>query len=507
MRTHLLLSLIMLLAAPPLARPADPADSVVKVIASVRYPNPIRPWTQAKAVEVTGSGVVIAGDRILTNAHVVLYATEVHVQARPGGEQIEARVEGIGPDVDLAVLTLGDKKFFAKRPPLPRFAKLPPLRETVEVYGFPVGGTDLSITKGVVSRIGYEPYYAGNSGLIIQVSAAVNPGNSGGPAIVGGKMIGLVFSRLQAAEGIGYVIPNEEIDLFLDDIKDGRYDGKATDATWTQYQRLENQALRDLLKLGKGTTGILAIPARPAVAGAPFQEFDVLTRIGDQEIDKDGMVRLPDGLRMPFLGLIPRLVRNNTVPVSVLRQGKLLTLRLPVTTEDHRLIKDFQGEQASWFIHGPLVFSPVRSDAIGLYLRLNPNLYNNRSPLLARRADRVREAGEELVVITSPLFDHKIAKGYDNPVGQVLEEVNGRKIKNLSNLVAILRDSKEEFLKFRFAEDGSEILVFRRTEMEKATEEIMEDAGIALSRRGSKDMLKVWNSKGPAPRPPADKGP
>ena len=59
------------------------------------------------------------------------------------------------------------------------------------------------------------------SGLRIQTDAAINPGNSGGPAIAGDKMIGLAFSRLGDADNIGYIIPNEEIDLFLRDIADG----------------------------------------------------------------------------------------------------------------------------------------------------------------------------------------------------------------------------------------------------------------------------------------------
>jgi S1-C subfamily serine protease len=538
MRKHLLPGLAVLLTA-PLASAADPAESVVKVISSLRYPDLIHPWTQPKAREATGSGMVISGSRtaivssavwawagprrsvadcgfaswlagappggeprILTNAHVVLYATRVSVQARPGSKSIEARVEAIAPEVDLAVLSLRERTFFDKRPPLPRTTKLPATGETVAAYGFPVGGSDLSVTKGVVSRIGYMSYYyGGNSGLVIQVSAAINPGNSGGPAVVDGKMIGVVFSRLQSAEGIGYVIPNEEVELFLDSIKDGRYAGKPSDATETRYQRLENQALRDRLGIPESTQGVLALPTRPTLAGNPFREFDVVTRIGEHPIENDGMVRLANGLRIPFEDLIPRLARNNAVPVSILRQSKPLTLSLPVTTVDNRLIKEMHGQQPRWFIHGPLVFSPARNEAYSQYLSNNPNLWNNRSPLLMRRADFVREPGEELVVVTSPLFDHRIAKGYSNPIGQTVAEVNRQKVKNVAQLVALLRDSKDEFLEFRFAEEGSEILVFRRTEMEKATEEILEDAGIAPSRRGSKDLLEVWNGKKAAKTP------
>jgi S1-C subfamily serine protease len=497
MLTHpLLLGFCALLAAPPPpARPGRPADSVVKVLVTARYPNPVRPWAPSKSVEATGSGVVIAGKRILTNAHVVRYATEVRVQGRPGEEKYDARVGAIAHDVDLAVLTVEEKTFFDKRPPLARAGKLPQARDTVEVFGFPVGGADLSVTKGVVSRIAYGPHYAGTIGLIVQVSAAVNPGNSGGPAVVDGKMVGLVFSRLDEAENIGYVIPNEEIDIFLEDIKDGRYDGKPADATRTRYQRLENESLRALLKLDRRTRGVLAIPPRRPAAGNPFQELDVITRIGEHDIDNQGMVRLPDGLRIPFIGLIPRLARNDLVPLTVLRQGKRIQVSLPVTTKDTRLVREYRGEQPSYFIHGPLVFSPVADDAISSYFRLNPSLFAGRSPLMSRRSDRVAFPGEELVVVTAPMFEHKITRGYINPVGQVLAEVNGQKVKNLRHLVEILRDSTDEFLKFRFAEEFTELLVFRRAEMARVTEEILEDAGIAPSRRASKDMLAVWRKK------------
>jgi len=490
MNTQLLLCLFTSLVAPPVAPEkapvvaARPADSVVKVTASVRFPNPTQPWRNSKKVEVSGSGVVIAGNKILTNAHVLEYATEVYVQTGPGADKFEAKVESIGPDVDLAVLTVSDKKFFDKRRPLARSKAVPNPRDGVEVYGFSVGGSEMSVTKGVVSRVGYG---------FIQVSAAINQGNSGGPAVVDGKMVGVVFSRLMDAENVGYVIPNEEIDQFLDNAKGGGYTGKFADATLTQYQRLDNEGLRAYLKLDKKTQGVVASPMRGAEAGNPYQEFDVLTNIGEHKIDNEGMVRFASGLRVPFHGLIPRLARNGGVPISVMRKGKLLSLSLPVTKRDNRLIREFQGEQPSWFIHGPLAFSPVKEDAISAYLKMNPSLEVTRSPMLRRRHERVRFPGEELVVVTHQMFDHKIAKGYDDPVGQVLEEVNGQKVKNLRHLVEILRDSTDEFLKFRFADEGTEVLVFRRKELSKATEEVLEDAGIDPARRGSKDMLRVWN--------------
>src|SRR6516165_1061323 len=96
---------------------ASPEDSVVRVFASLRLPNPARPWAKQNPVDVMGTGVVIEGKKILTNAHVVSYASEVKVQGRQGGDRFEAKVETIGPGIDLATLALEDETFFEKRPP------------------------------------------------------------------------------------------------------------------------------------------------------------------------------------------------------------------------------------------------------------------------------------------------------------------------------------------------------------------------------------------------------
>ena len=141
-------------------------------------------------------------------------------------------------------------------------------------------------------------------GLRIQVDAAINPGNSGGPALVDGKMTGLVYG-VAGAENVGYLIPNEEIDDFLKDVADGRYDGKPFPAE--QWQTLENEALRAKLGLAKAVRGIMVREPRHRDASYPLKEFDVATAIGDKAIDNEGMVQVGDNLRLSFLYLVPKL--------------------------------------------------------------------------------------------------------------------------------------------------------------------------------------------------------
>src|SRR5271165_7002576 len=136
-------------------------ESVVKISATMRYPDLTHPWTKHSPQEASGTGVVIDGKRILTNAHVVLYASQLFVESYQSSDKLPAKVVAVGPGIDLAILQLEDESFFERRPPLSRTAALPEVKDTVLVYGYPQGGSTLSITKGIVSRIEFAAYGSG----------------------------------------------------------------------------------------------------------------------------------------------------------------------------------------------------------------------------------------------------------------------------------------------------------------------------------------------------------
>jgi S1-C subfamily serine protease len=477
-------------SAPPDAGSPALENSVVKIFSTVRYPDPFKPWTKQAPFEATGTGMVIEGHRILTNAHVVLYASQVLVQANQSGDKVPATVETIAQGIDLAVLKLDDESFFDTRPPLPRATRLPAVKDSVLVYGFPSGGTSLSITKGIVSRIDFVMYNFPASGLRIQIDAAINPGNSGGPAIDGDKVIGLAFSRLGGGDNIGYIIPCEEIELFLKDTADGHYDGKP--AMFDALQTFENPALRPFLRVDKNVDGMIVTQTDTDDDSYPLKQWDVITHIGDTPIDNEGMVKLGP-IRVRFQYMIQKIARDGKVPLTVVRNGRELKLDLPVSPTRPMLIPDLEGRYPSYFVYGPLVFSTATQLFAGGIGNAAMQLAATGNPLATRRGDRPAFDGEALVVVSSPFLPHKLSKGYSNQVAQVVDKVNGVHIKNLEHLVATLRDAKEEFLVFEFAGRKFENPVFPRKEMVDATEDILNDNGIRA--QGSPDVMKVWLAK------------
>jgi S1-C subfamily serine protease len=143
----------------------------------------------------SGTGFVVAPSRILTNHHVARECSEMRVRTSTGAE-LTARVGATDEQRDLALLTVqgGDPG------PVLAFRSGPEIRrgEGVVTYGFPLAGllsSGPTLTTGEVSAL------AGlrdNQGQF-QISAPVQPGNSGGPLLdLGGNVMGVVVSKLNA---------------------------------------------------------------------------------------------------------------------------------------------------------------------------------------------------------------------------------------------------------------------------------------------------------------------
>ena len=198
--------------------------SVVQIISIIYDVDPKRPYLEPADSVARGSGFIIysSEDKILimTNAHVVDDARTIFVRTEQTQEQdLKASVLSICLEKDLAIVEL-DKdeiKELSPRPEALKFSDNRILDDTtpVLVVGYPLGMKNIKFTTGVISgnqieeSVEYDRYIS-----YIQISAAVNPGNSGGPLFNGeGKVIGVNSAGYNGiiAQNVSYAIPTHVI--------------------------------------------------------------------------------------------------------------------------------------------------------------------------------------------------------------------------------------------------------------------------------------------------------
>lgn len=208
------------------------------------------------------------------------------------------------------------------------------------------------------------------------------------------------------------------------------------------------------------------------------------------------MIKLGANSRVGFQYLVQSVAKDGKVPLTVIRDSKPLQLDLPVRAARPGLIPGLDGNYPSYFIYGPMVFTSASTEYVSGFMR-NQGPGNMlgimTSSLIKRMLDAPAFPGESLVVVASPFFPHRLAQGYSNPMGLVLQKANGTPVRSLSHLVELLRDQTAEFVTFEFEGVFTETLVFSHKEMLAATEAILTDNGVRS--QGSPDTLAVWNLK------------
>ncbi|MEQ9096047.1 MAG: trypsin-like peptidase domain-containing protein [Phycisphaerales bacterium] len=473
--------------------PADIRQSTVKIFTTSRGPDLTRPWTRQQPTDSTGSGLVIEGGRILTNAHVVEYGQQIFVQPYLTSQRLAARVVARNTGIDLALLELEDQDAIDGVPEAVLSADLPDIGDKANALGYPLGGEELSITEGIVSRIEFVGYQAGTLGLRIQVDAALNPGNSGGPVTVDGKVIGLTFSGISQADNIGYIIPNEEIRLFLDDIEDGEIDGRPF--LRETFDGTRNPGVRAKLGLSPQLEGMVVAGA---VEGNPLQSWDVVTSIAGRSIDSQGLVSVTDDLRLYFEYFVHHgLNDDDTVTLGVLRDGEQIEVRSPVVRGDDDFYEPLDNTYPSYMVFGPLVFTPVyQAHVYGLDL---DRMAARRSPIVKRAFTGKDPDAEiqEFVILAGGLLNHRVNVAYEVPPFSTLKSINGTAITSLAHCVKTLKElasSSEEFIIFEFHDRGADRLVYKRTDILASIEDVLNENGIR--RPISSDLEDLWPDLG-----------
>jgi len=441
-------------------------DKSVVMIRSVQQEfDHVTPWKQAEVAQGIGSGFVISGQRIITNAHNASNYKYVEVRKEYEAKRYPAKVAFIGHDCDLAILTMDDDSFFNDMVPL-ELGPLPKVNSTVQTYGFPVGGRRISVTEGVVSRIQMDVYShsRADSHLVVQTDAAINPGNSGGPVLQEGKVVGVAFQGLREAENIGYLIPTTVLEHFLADIEDGKYDGFGS-VGFAFFPGLHSRSYADYLKVPPGRQGIVILNTlmHSSVENV-LQAGDVITRIDDFDIDNDGMIKIY-GLRLHMAEAIELKQIGENVEISFYRNGELNKISADVALNKPILPYWRQYDvEPRYEVFAGLTFVPVSRNFLEtwgrtwitdmpFYLRY---LFNDSEQLNTSRRRK------EYVVLSKILPDevNSYSGGFRS---RVVESVNGIDIHSLSDLPDAFAQSRDGFCIVNFMGTAAPLILDSET--------------------------------------------
>ena len=428
--------------------------SIVKIYTVSKSPNYQEPWNSV-VHRSSGSGSIISGNRILTNAHVVANQTFLEVKKYGDTKRYQARVLQVSHDTDLALLEVEDTNFFNETVPLV-FGTLPNMQDKVTVYGYPMGGNTISISTGIVSRIEHNRYaHSGQSFLSIQIDAAINPGNSGGPTISDGKIVGVVMQQISRAQNIGYMVPVDVVQHFLKDVEDGTYDGFPKLGIY--MEKIENPTQKEYYKLDDNSGGILVVNI---LYTSPFkdvlQKDDIITAIDGHKIESDGTVSFRENQYTHFKYYVDMHQYGEEVALDILRDGKKISVKVQLSTKkslERSSFAEFEYDKMpTYFMLGGYVFTP-----------LTQNLLNtSNQPNLALRygATKFPTHDNQEIVILLKVLASKISRGDYGVSFWKIDNVNGQKFKDFKEFYHLITTSKDKYVILE-DDDGSKIVIDR----------------------------------------------
>lgn len=463
-------------------------DAVINVFADYCEPNFSLPWQMQQETKCIGSGFAIFGRRILTNAHcIVTRSCVVRVKKRRSHQKYIASILEIGHECDLALLAVEDDDFWKDLTPL-TFGSLPKLQEKILVIGYPTGGENICISAGVVSRIQLQSYsHANGLGdlLSIQVDAAINSGNSGGPALNSkNEVVGMAFqsgASCSSVENIGYLIPESIINHFLSDFEgSGRFRGFCD--CGFEWQRMDSPSLRRYFDMKDEDSGVLVRRVKKtSPAREVLRKDDIIVSIDGVSISNAGTVPFTLGEPISFHYIVTKKHPGNLTKFRVIRDGQYTDVEYGLRESSEHLLVPVRElrVQPEYFILAGIVFVVLTTP----YLEMEYGSgWRYRAPyrLQEKFKGNTKESDDEQIVVVSQVLSSEITVAHETLENKLVSKVNGAVPKNLMHLSQLVDECASDFVRFELDEEF--VVVIDLKEARKASEGLLERHAIPSQR-------------------------
>jgi len=437
----------------PKPTPFPLESSVLRVTATIQYPDMQRPWMKKLPFTREGLGTVIAGGRLLVTADTVAHATYIELEKPEDGPKETAVVEAIDEECNLAVLKPVEATILQGTHPLSLDESVK-TGSMLEILQLEQNGTP-ALSPATVTTVAVMPYPA-DSGYLLYRAATTIPQREGSfviPALHDGKLAGLVMRydpKTQAAD----IIPSPLIARFLKESAKPDYQGLAR--AGLGWQEVRGATLRKWLGTKNAYTGVYVSwlePDGPAEK-AGLRKGDLILKVAGHEIDGSGNYSDPVYGKITFSNLA-NLESSPGDPMEIIY---------------FRSSGDGTGTQASATLHlggrSPNAeISPSRLDAAPPYVFLGGLLFQelSRPYLYEWGAYWQREAPQNLVyldafqhelprdqghlVILSTIFPTPQTIGFQDLANRLVESINGHPIHSLADITEAAKHPDKGFQK------------------------------------------------------------
>lgn len=441
-------------------------DTVVQIFTQVYAIDFLEPYKTPAQGSVCGSGFFINADGyLITNAHVVNQAKLIWIQLPSLGKTIiVAEVVGISPERDLALLKVTDEGLAIIRKELGAVPFLPlgdsdlvRRSDDVLALGYPLGQSFKS-TTGVIS--GQEQH-------LIQISAPINPGSSGGPLLNSkGEVVGVNSSGVTEAQNVGYAIPINTLKTVLNDL----YQVKLLRKPFLGV-RFNNGSEALTKFLGNPLPGgcyVIDTVKGSTLDRAGIMCGDMIYEINGHTIDIFGEMNAPwSEDKISIIDYPLRLAIGSTITLVVYRRGERKELSVVF---DHTALPAIHRIYPGYDILDYEIFAGMVLQELTLN---HVHLLGEHVPGLIKYTE-MKNQSESVLVITHIFRDSQLFRARNLPIGTTINEINGVKVKTLADVREVLSQSAmREFLTILASDNVTRTTdnVFVVLEMEKILEQ------------------------------------
>jgi S1-C subfamily serine protease len=413
---------------------------VVRVFAAKNSEYYYKPWKSPDVRSSRASGFFFEDETnfpgmrglILTNAHVVALAQSIKVSNGREKRRYRVRRLGILNAADFAVLQMEPEELAEYERRNGRVVSLElgnsdnlRVGDKVLGWGYPHGGERISKSEeGEINRIEVNKYsYSKESWLMVQASLQQNPGNSGGPVLKNGKVVGIAFQGVKASDRINYFIPINLVKRFIPLLHK-----QELIPIWRYRAQPLFPRLKEYYRLGTGEEEVLLNYIVPD--GGPYKfglrANDILLEMDGHEIDNFGDIFFePLQQKLYFREILNRKRVGDPLTIRVLRQGEGLKINGEVTPGLPRLVpKIFT--RANYFIYGGIGFVELTENCI-------TNLGNSGESFREKYLRETPKRPFQKIVIISEIFpEYELVN--TSPFLKRVVKIDGEEILNIQHL-------------------------------------------------------------------------